>query len=133
MRIALIKGGVVVNVIESDEGFAQTLVNEGEADLYLASDTAGIGHTWDGETLTHGFPQKAKPHLTRLEFMQRFTLAERKTIRNASKNNQDVEDMMHMLEIATYVDLNRADTIAMVNALESAGLIGTGRAAEVLA
>ncbi len=73
-----------------------------------------------------------KPILTRLEFMQRFTLQERKDIRTAAKSNKDVEDMMQMLEIASFIDVNRADTIAMVNALESAGLLVSGRAAQIL-
>lgn len=71
--------------------------------------------------------------ITRLEFMQRFTQVERLTIRTAAKQNTAIEDMLNMVEIATYINVTRPDTVGGVRALEAAGLIGPGRADEILA
>jgi len=49
MRYALIQDGTVVNVIETEEDFANTLDG---FDAVIASDEAGIGWTWDGDELS---------------------------------------------------------------------------------
>lgn len=71
--------------------------------------------------------------ITRLAFMQRFTQPERLAIRQAAKTEPEIEDYLAMVDAATFIDLTRADTIASVNALASAGLLTTERAAEIVA
>lgn len=70
--------------------------------------------------------------LTKLEYLRRFTTEERVTIREASKANPVLEDYLAMMELAEEIDTGDADTIAAVNMLERVGLIGAGRANEVL-
>ena len=70
--------------------------------------------------------------LTRLEYLRRFTDAERKTIRAAAKVNDTLDDYLYMLEMAEEVRTDDPATVAGVQALEAAGLIGAGRAAEIL-
>ena len=82
-------------------------------------------------------------HITKLAFRNRFTRAEKGLIDLASIDNPtapmpqrvqaaqlraDLEDQSQ----AIFIDLSRPDTIAGVQALEAAGLIGIGRAVEIL-
>lgn len=71
--------------------------------------------------------------MTRLEFLRRFTGTERITLRTVAKQNPALEDYMALLDAAQDVNTGDADTIAGVQFLEAAGLLGAGRAAEILA
>jgi hypothetical protein len=71
--------------------------------------------------------------LTKLDFLNRLTSAERIAIRAAAAQSPAIADYMAMLDAAQDVDLTDARTIGGVNALEAAGLIGEGRAAAILA
>lgn len=70
--------------------------------------------------------------LTKLEYLRRFTTEERVTIREVAKTNPVLEDYLAMLELAEEINTGDADTIAAVTMLEQVGLIGAGRANEVL-
>lgn len=70
--------------------------------------------------------------MTKLEYLRRFTQAERIAIREAAKVSPVLEDYLQLLELATEINTGDADTIAAVTMLEQAGLIGTGRAQEIL-
>lgn len=78
------------------------------------------------------FNEPASMKVTRLAFKQRFTTEERLAIRAASAVNPLVYDFQDLVDSATYIDLERKDTVLSVNALEQMGLIGEGRAAEIL-
>ena len=78
------------------------------------------------------FNDPASMKVTRLAFKQRFTTEERIAIRTAASVNPIVYDFQDLVDSATYVDLERPDTVAAVNALEQYGLIGEGRAVEIL-
>lgn len=77
--------------------------------------------------------------LTKLEYMNRFHDAELAAIYSAAKVSVAVEVWLAKFNAATpdadgtSVDLDDPRTIAGVRALEDAGLLGTGRAAEILA
>ena len=71
--------------------------------------------------------------VTKLEYLRRFTGEERVTIRTVAKSNAVLEDYLALLELAEEVNLDDADTVGAVSMLEGAGLIATGRAAEILA
>ena len=69
---------------------------------------------------------------TRLEYLRRFTPAERITIRTAAAQSPVLNDYMQLLDLAEEVRSDDPDTIAAVQMLEGAGLIAAGRAAEIL-
>jgi hypothetical protein len=82
--------------------------------------------------------------LTRLEFRQRFTEAEKVAIELSSLDDPSAPMPQRQmsaalrvyladLAVATLIDPTRADTIAGVNRLEQFGIIAPGRAAEILA
>lgn len=81
--------------------------------------------------------------VTRLAFDNRFTQAERINIDLSSIDNPtgtlaarqqaaSLRDMRTQVNNATFIDLDRADTRAGVQQLETSGLIGVGRAAQIL-
>lgn len=71
--------------------------------------------------------------ITKLAFLNRLTSDERIGIRAAAAQSPAIADYMAMLDAAQDVDLTDARTIGGVQALEAAGLVGEGRAAEILA
>jgi hypothetical protein len=88
-------------------------------------------------------PAPAARHITTLAFRNRFTRAEKVTLEMAALDNPaaamaqrqqaaalraDLKDQ----ESATFIDLDRPDTRAGVQALEAAGLIAEGRALQIL-
>lgn len=70
--------------------------------------------------------------LTKLEYLRRFTTAERVAIRAAAAANPVLEDYLKLMELATEINTGDPDTIAAVTMLEQAGLIAAGRAQEIL-
>lgn len=71
--------------------------------------------------------------ITIYAFKQRFTQAERITIREAAKVIPEIEDFQDLLDSATYVDFALADGVAaMLPQLESASLLSGGRAEEIV-
>lgn len=70
--------------------------------------------------------------MTKLEFLRRFTQEERVAIRTVAKSNPVLEDYMAMIDLAQDIDTSDPDTQAGVRMLESVGLIGAGRAQEIL-
>lgn len=71
--------------------------------------------------------------ITKLEFLDRFTPAERIAVRTAAQSSTAIADYMDLLNAAQDVTLTDARTIAGVQELETASLIAAGRAAEILA
>jgi hypothetical protein len=71
--------------------------------------------------------------VSKLEFMQRFTSEERIAVRTAADSNAAVKDYLEMLNASEVVDLTHALTVAGVQSLEAATLIGAGRAVQILA
>lgn len=85
------------------------------------------------EVLPSDYP--ANPILSRLQFMRRFTDDERRHIRAARESGeagQDIQDWWELILVSANVNLHDADIQGGVQALEQEGLIGEGRAAEVL-
>lgn len=70
--------------------------------------------------------------MTRLRFIERFTAAETKGILAAAKVNADLELYLWKMQQAQDVDLLDPSTAAGVHALEAAGLLAAGRAAQIL-
>ena len=71
--------------------------------------------------------------ITKLEYLRRFTTAERVAIRAAASANPVLDDYLNLMELAQEINLDDPDTVAAVQMLEQSGLIAAGRAVEVLA
>lgn len=88
-------------------------------------------------------PQPPAHIITRLAFRNRFTGAEKAAIELASLDNPSaslperqvaasLRAYMKDVDAATYIDLQRSDTRAGVQALEGFGVLASGRAQEIL-
>lgn len=97
---------------------------------------------WDG-TQWVSTPQIRKRHITKLAFRNRFLMIEKTAIELAKLDDPaapieqrqqaaSVRVYLSDLNAATYVDLDRPDTRAGVALMESSGLIGSGRAEQIL-
>ena len=71
--------------------------------------------------------------LTHLQYMNRFTDAELVTIYTVAKTNVPVEVWLAKFNAASEINLDDPNTVAGLQTMEAAGLIGAGRAAEILA
>ncbi len=74
-----------------------------------------------------------KQPISVLDFRNRFTQDEKIAIYTAAKQVVAIQVWIDDLASAKDVTVTHDQTIAGINALESAGLIGAGRAAEILA
>lgn len=70
--------------------------------------------------------------LTKLQYMERFTDAELAAIYTAAKSVVQVEIWLEKFKLATEVNLDDPATGAGLQAMEAAGLLAPGRAAEIL-
>jgi hypothetical protein len=71
--------------------------------------------------------------LTKLAYMNRFTDTELAGIYTAAKSVVQIEVWLDKFKLAEEINLDDPSTIAGVQALEAAGLLIAGRAAEILA
>jgi len=111
--------------IRLSDGSTRTSLNElSEAELTAL----GIEFI-DGD---YPVPPVAPVPLTHKQFMDRFTDSELAAIITAAKSSIELELWFKRFEMAQDILLNDPQTIAGVNALETAGLIAEGRAAEIL-
>lgn len=141
MDYALIKNGLVEQVIVSDAEFAQSIARKWDA-VTPAIDGCAIGWAWDGEAFTPPAPPPAPEptteprHITRLAFLNRFTDDEAISIDLASigatVQAAGLRRYMNKVNAATFIDLAGPDTRAGVQALEAGGVLAAGRAAEIL-
>jgi len=134
MKIALINNGIVENIIAAELDFAEQLGFEQVIDV--TDIFCSIGWLYDGSTFTEPKQPEVEPFktpiLTPYEFLKRFTSEERKAIKAATLINPDVDDLWTMFIVAKDIDLRNTDTTEGVNALEGAGILAIGRAAEIL-
>lgn len=140
MYLALIENDLVKNVIiGSTENFPQGI------DVTNMSPRPAPGWSYVDGVFAPPAPteETAERHITRLAFRQRFTQAELVAIEmaclddpTASMANRQtaasIRVMQRQVAEASYIDLNRTDTRAGVQQLEMVGLLGTGRALEIL-
>lgn len=78
-------------------------------------------------------PPPAPVILNKVDFLRLFYQQERIDIRAAGAVNPIIADYQYMLDAATTVNLDDPDILTGVPLLEQAGLIGPGRAAQILA
>lgn len=94
----------------------------------------GVGDRLVGGEWVPAVPVAAEPEarLSRLGFYERFTQAEMEAVFSAAKSNVSIEVFIEKVKAASQVDLTDPRTVAGVKALETGGLIGVGRADEIL-
>lgn len=78
------------------------------------------------------YVEPAPSTISKLEYMGRFTDAELAGIYTAAKSVVQIEIWLEKFKLATDINLADPRTIDGVQSLEAAGLIGVGRAAEIL-
>ena len=131
---ALIKDSKVVNVIEADQAFADSIASEWDA--VVPANGMGIGWSYVNGVGTAPEPSAPQPvsvrTLTKLQYMNRFTDAELAGIYTAAKSNVAVEIWLEKFKLASEVNLDDSATVAGLQAMEAAGLLAVGRAAEIL-
>jgi len=105
--------------------YAYIMYRQALREYYNLTDFTGVERPLLDKTI--------KNSLTKFQFMSRFTVAERKAITALSKNNQDLEDWLMLFKLTEEMNLNDPQTIVGVQMLEAGGIIGVGRAVEILA
>ena len=142
MRYAIIESGIVINVIEADPEHLPSLPGQ----QLLASETAGVGWAYADGAFTPPVtqpPAALDTRITRLAFRNRFTQAEKVALELAALDNPAASTAQRQqaaalrsylkdLDAATFVDLERPDTVAGVQSLGAAGLLAEGRGAVIL-
>jgi len=112
------------------------LSDDSLADLSAALGVAADETGFAGQGFFPFTPEPPPPppvdQLHKVDFLRLFTQAERIAIRQAAKVNPIVEDYQDMLDAATVIRLSDADIQEGIPDLEDAGLIGPGRAAQIL-
>jgi hypothetical protein len=112
------------------------LSDDSLADLSAALGVAADETGYAGQGFFPFTPEPPPPppvdELHKVDFLRLFTQAERIAIRQAAKVNPVVEDYQAMLDAATIIRLSDADIQEGIPELEDAGLIGPGRAAQIL-
>lgn len=92
--------------------------------------------TYTPDWILEDAPVQPKPDygtkITRLAMRDRFTDDEKRIIYETAKQNVDIQIYLDDINSATYIDLSRTDVIGGVTQLEQYGLLGTGRADEIL-
>ena len=145
MKYALVKDNKVENVIVAEADYISTIEQEFqhvEVIDTLIEQNLNIAPGW-GWTQQDGFIRPPDPEpviepkkITRLAFLNRFTDAEAIALDLASIGTTveaaSIRRYMQKVNAATFIDLTREDTIDGVGQLESVGLIGTGRADQIL-
>lgn len=128
-RWALMIGAACANVVEQDG--PPTI--EGP---WLEVTGLSVGPGWTRPEGTWVAPPPPARHVTRLAFLSRFTdneaIAFDLSSIGATVPAAALRRFMNKANAARYIDLDRPDARAGVQALEAAGLIAAGRAAEVL-
>lgn len=100
-----------------------------EAAVLELTDVAAVrAFTWAPDAV----PVPAPRLLTHETFIKRFTATEWEAMTAAARANAAMDAWMRRFQLATFVNLDDPATAAGVQALEMAGILNTGRAAEVM-
>ena len=138
-----------VAVVETDTpeaGFIELAEGQSKLALRYILDPSGkvvdqYPDKSDAQVLAYVYEQqnKAQPAapeteiLTKLQFMDRFTMDELTAVYTAAKTVIMVEVALDKWKMAEFIDVRDPNTIAGVNGLAAAGLITAERAAVILA
>lgn len=127
-RYAQLSGGVVHYVIDSETD------PDGINGQWIACGNAGPGWTYDGSNFAAPvIPPAPTVPWTKKEFLLKFTPAEYAAIKAATLADATLDYYWSLFTVAQEVVKTDPVTIAGINALEAAGHLAVGRAAEILA
>jgi len=139
---AVIANGTVIACFIGDDTFAES-VYPGSIRIDNLNPLPGIGWTYSSGAFTAPVippPILTNPLFSQKGFMDLFTQAELKTCLNYASNSALTDDQKANLNVffqyfyhTPIIDMTMATTIAGLQMLEAYGLIGTGRAAQILA
>jgi hypothetical protein len=132
MKLALVNQNVVTSIVEIDEqDYSQyARANDLALDITDVYPEPAVGWLFDQNKLVSASgPVRI---ITKLALRQRFTIPELAGIQTALKTNVVLEILMDNLKVATFIDLNRQDTIDGIMYLVSQGLITLERANQIL-
>ena len=132
MRYALVIGGAVATVVEQA---SLPTVQMGGQWVECAANV-GPGWTYSGGNFAAPVALAPARYITQLAFLSRFTDAEAIGIDLASIGATEAAAGLRRYQAkvaaAKFIDLDRADTRAGVQALEAAGMLAAGRALVIL-
>lgn len=139
MEYALIRAGKVENVIVADAEFATQLASEWDRVEVINPPGVGVGVGWGWDGTQFVAPIQPEPEpapavrvLSKLDYMNRFADAELAGIYTAAKTVISVEVWLEKFKLASDINLDDPRTIGGLQAMEAAGLLAVGRAAEIL-
>jgi hypothetical protein len=89
-------------------------------------------YQWDSANVSFMLKAANSRIITKLEYMNRFTDTELATIYTVAKTNIAIEVWLEKFKLSAEINLDDPRTVGGINALEQFGLIGVGRAAEIL-
>lgn len=89
------------------------------------------GWLYDGTNFTEPGPILNSPVISLLDFWERFTSTEQEDLVDA--RNKKFKGFLYRLQLLSSVDLTDDKIVTIVNAMETTNLIGSGRAAKILA
>lgn len=127
MKYGIIDGGVVTKTLKASY--------EPSSPWVSIPDEVEAGWLFDGTNYTAPAPVTPPTHrtrLTRLEFRNLFTQAEKQALYTAAQSSIDVQIFLDDLNAAQYVETTDPVTVAGLGALVSAGLLTQARADEIL-
>lgn len=134
MRIAFVRNNEVIDVKEISEEELQQIA----ASYHAVVDVTGfdpmpqIGWLLVGNKLVSVEPSSPSMKITKLALRQRFTIGELTAIYAAMETTPIIKILMDNLNVATFIDLTRADTAGGINVLVSYGLLTSERAVAIL-
>lgn len=120
--------GALIDVVESPPAVPEAPLSIRQQDIVLDYGR----YAWDAGSAS--FVERPRDrNLTKRQYLGLFTGEERVSIRAAAKASLLIEDYLALLNVSDFISLDDPDTISWVQALEAAGLLSPGRAAEILA
>lgn len=120
MNYALIKNGVVENVIVADEAFVSSLVGYDHIEALDAPEEQKVACPgWLYDAVTGDFSEQPVVNndtwkITKLAFKNRFPRAKWMAAKAAAGVSPEMADFFETFNLATYIDLQREDTISDV-------------------
>lgn len=134
MLCAIVQTNLVIDVLELTESqlISYARVNQAVVDVTDFPDVPEIGWTFDGTTFIPPVDYEPVKIITKLALRNRFTYSEKIALQTALASSIPLQVWFADYEVSTFVDLARPDTIAGITYLETAGLIASGRASQIL-
>lgn len=141
MKIAIIQNNVCESILDlATEEQIQTAARAAQMaiDITDANPVPAVGWVLLGNQLVNPAGDVAPTKkITKLGFRQRFTFSELIALTGAAQSSNPsvalpLQVLLNNLAVATYIDLNRADTAGGMGLLVSFGLLTSARSTEIL-